>query len=129
MTKKKQAAFDAAIAKRDMHAAMWIGERPPGPDIPPPGYQEPDTRGWDLSYTGTRVIPCGSSQIYHWHSESWPPIAPQIKSQQPQALYSSKVAALRMCRYLRAVEFAGKLAKFDAQIKAELAADLDRANG
>ena len=127
MTKKEQAVLNAAIAERDMHAAMWIGEKPPGPDIPPPGYQEPDTQGWDLTPAGN-ALPCGSNSMCHWHSDSWPPKKPQIKSQQPMALYSSKVAALRMCRYLRAVDFAGKLAKFDAEIKAELAADLERAN-
>jgi hypothetical protein len=117
MTKKEQAAMQAAIDKAETLAALRWTE-PVAKDVPPPekGY----TEGWEFNIYTKAVDPYWSSCIYHGQGP-----APKDGNcydggrQNPRKLYSTKLLALMALRHEVEKEAATSLMRIDRLIEAE----------
>ena len=116
MNKKEKAAMDAAIARANMLAALrWTAAVPP--DVPPPSTMDLGRRlstgfvAYADNYGPPRVVPACSSSISHALGSHT-----KTSTQNPRALWSTPLLALRAARHQYEVECAKALAKFDAEI-------------
>lgn len=111
MNKKEQAEFDKL--KFDLASARalsWTSKVLP--DLPPPkGFGEL-TKGWMYRVHSASVVPACSSSIGHDIGRNG-----RTTSQQPIALYSTKLLALKALRYELEVIAAANLANLDFQIE------------
>ena len=108
MSKKEQETVRELKRKLSVLAALrWTDAV--HPDIPIPDFQT-ITKGWMTGYE--RADKAMSSSISHkrgdWEDRSW--------SQQPRALYSTELLALKALRHEMEEQFAEKLASVDLQI-------------
>ncbi len=117
MTKKEQAAYQAALEEiRILEALRWTTAVEK--DIPPPQpFEEPEyINGWIYNaYSGT-VQKAWSSSIYHGDGWVENKERPRHASQRPQALYSSALKAWQGLRYDVERSCARRLAEIDKQI-------------
>jgi len=119
MTKKEQAAMQAAIDKAETLAALrWTA--PVAKDVPPPPPENGYTEGWEFNTYKKSVDPYWSSCIYHGQGA-----APNGNdrffsgSQNPKSLYSTKLLALMALRHEVEKEAATSLMRIDRLIAAE----------
>jgi hypothetical protein len=111
MTKKEQAEFEALRALCSLH----VTETAPGPDLPPPQFGSQEmTKGWDM-YPGS-LVKVGCSTAYSHGSGQ----TDKANSQNPRALYSTRLRALRALRNTVEREVAARLSRIDAEIAKEL---------
>lgn len=111
MNKKEQAEFDRLkFELASAKALSWTSKVLP--DLPPPkGFGEL-TKGWMYRVHSASVVPACSSSTAHNIGQDYKTI-----SQQPKALYSTKLLALRALRYELEVIAATNLAHVDFQIE------------
>lgn len=111
MNKKEQAEFDKL--KFDLASAKalsWTSKVLP--DLPPPkGFGEL-TKGWMYRVHSASVVPACSSSIGHDIGRN-----DRTTSQQPRALYSTKLLALKALRHEMEIIAAANLANLDFQIE------------
>ena len=109
MTKKEQEQVRALEEKLSILAALrWTEEVKP--DIPIPEWEEGLTKGWTPLYN--RVEKACSSSVSHGTGQ-WD----KTTSQQPLALYSSALLALKALRHEMELRLAKALAQVDRQIE------------
>jgi hypothetical protein len=119
MTKKEKAAFDAAIERAEILAALrWTA--PVLPDVPPPksGYSE----GWEFNAYTRRVEQAWSDTVTHGSGPAPHDYKRYVSaSQNGIALYSTKARALAALRYEVELQAAKMLLEIDKRIALELA--------
>jgi hypothetical protein len=112
MTKKEQAEMERLLTLSALRMTSPVGK-----DLPPPildGPRDTLTKGWDYNVHTVRVEPCCSSSLYHnWGS--WE----KTTTQQPRALYSTKMKALMALRHALELRCAAELRKVDRMIEEE----------
>ena len=117
MTKKEQAAMQAAIDRADTLAALrWTAPVQRDVDVPKDGYSE----GWDYNAHSREARPGWSCRVSHGSG-----LAPGKdvlrrinRSQGPRRLYSTQVLALAAMRHEIEQKVAADLLKIDRQIAA-----------
>ena len=110
MTKKEQAAFQAAIDRAETLAALrWTA--PVARDLPPPkdGY----TQGWDISTYGVTIFEAWSGCVSHGTGKAPLQGKYQTASQNSRSLFSTRSLALAALRHEIEKECAAKLLKVD----------------
>jgi hypothetical protein len=124
MTKKEQAAMQAAIDRAETLAALrWTNPVSPDVGIPETGYSQ----GWDYNaYTGD-VYLGWSGRVSHGTGA-----APEARSylsgiQNPRRYYSTQALALAAMRHEIEIKAAGNLLKIDRQIADLQESDIDPA--
>jgi hypothetical protein len=123
MTKKERAEFDAAILRAGILAALRWTDRVEA-DVPPPGFDEPNTSGWELivgyDLDTCRVREAWSSSVSHGSRSRESGCA----SQGSISLYSTELLALKALRHKVEQKSAERLYRLDTLI-AKAAADPD----
>ena len=119
MTKKEQAAMQAAIDRAETLAALrwtWPVERDVG--VPLQGYSE----GWDYNAHSQRVWLGWSDRVAHGEGKA--PEAGKYRSgsQNSRRMFSTKALALAAMRYEMEQKAAADLMKVDRQIAAAMLA-------
>jgi hypothetical protein len=112
MTKKEQAEMERLLTLSALRMTSPV-ER----DLPPPAIEGPRdalTKGWDYNVHTIRVEPCCSSSMYH-NFGSWE----KTTTQQPRALYSTRMQALLALRHALEMKCAAELRKVDRMIDDE----------
>ena len=121
MTKKEQAAMQAAIDRADTLAALrWTGPVERDVSVPLKGYSE----GWDYNAHSQRVWVGWSGQVAHGQGPA--PKDGQRHyngSQNSRRMFSTKARALAAMRHEMEQKAAGDLMNVDRQIAAAMAAD------
>lgn len=119
MNKKESAAFEQLQQELRLAKALsW--PQPVAPDVAVPNQNEPDTTGFHFNVFTNRVEPCASSSTHHrWGYSEMSKVGGN--SQQPKALYSTKLRALQALRHEVEKDCAKRLAAIDKQIEEELA--------
>ena len=124
LTKKQQAekereglARQALAREERIRAALrWTGPAPER-DVPPPDSGLaglPLTTGWTFHPYNCRVEVACSSSVHHAVGR-----IDRTTTQEPLALYSSRLLALRGLRAAKEREFAGVLERIDREIERE----------
>ena len=117
MTKKEQAAMQAAIDRAETLAALrWTG--PVEPDVAPPKYGEGYTQGWSFNAHSATVDFGWSSSIYHGRGEAPKEGEFRSGSQQPRWFFSSETLALQALRHVLEKRAAESLLAVDRRIAA-----------
>ena len=115
MTKKEQAAMNAAIDRADTLAALrWTAPVRRDVDVPKDGYSE----GWDYNAYTREVFIGWSTTVSHGTGP-----APEVGkhrsgTQQPRRYYSTQALALAAMRHEIEQKAAADLLKIDRQIAA-----------
>ncbi len=119
MTKKEQAAMQAAIDRAETLAALrWTGPVERDVGVPLQGYSE----GWDYNAHSMRVWEGWSDRISHGTGP-----APEREngyrsgSQGPRRMFSTQAKALAAMRHELEQKFAADLLKVDRQLAAAMA--------
>lgn len=115
MTKKEQAAMQAAIGRAETLAALrwtWPVER--DVDVPLNGYSE----GWDYNAHGQRVWQGWSDRVAHGEGPAPEANKYLIGSQGSQRMFSTKALALAAMRHEMEQKAAADLMRVDQQIAA-----------
>lgn len=117
MTKKEREEFDAAIKKARIYGALrWTTKV--DPDVPPPVNGSPYgalSKGFAISgWDDLRIEKACSSSIGRGIGRD-----DKTTSQNPMALYSTRIRALRAARNMLENRFAEKLSLLDAAIEDE----------
>jgi hypothetical protein len=122
MTKKEQAAMQAAIDRAETLAALrWTGPVARDVGVPLQGYSE----GWDYNAYSQRVWLGWSSSVSHGDGPAPKGGARQYNgSQNARRMFSTKEKALAAMRHEMEQKFAADLLKVDRQIAAAMAADV-----
>lgn len=115
MTKKERAAFDAAIHKANLLCALRWTE-PVQPDVPIPGFDDGMSKGFLFNTPSRRVVPAYSTRSYHSFGRN-----DRTDTQNPCALYSTRLLALKAMRHEAENKFAAELLSIDKMIEAEKA--------
>lgn len=114
MTKKEQAAMQAAIDRAELLAALrWTG--PVAKDVAPPkkGYSE----GWTFNAYSMRVEQGWNDSFAHGSGPAPTDGRFRSGSQQPQWMFSTEAKALAAMRHEVEIEAAQKLLKIDRLIR------------
>ena len=115
MTKKEQAAMQAAIDRADMLAALrWTAPVQRDVDVPKDGYSE----GWDYNAHSREARPGWSCRVSHGTGPAPEAGKHRSASQQPRRYYSTQALALAAMRHEIEQKAAADLLKIDRQIAA-----------
>jgi hypothetical protein len=113
MSKKERAEFDALLDELRLVAALRWTE-PVAPDVPTPKGNEL-SRGYlpiGVMSDSARVTEACSSSVNHGLDHQ------KTSTQQPRALYSTRLLALKALRHQIEIDCAQRLARVDRQIEA-----------
>ena len=111
MTKKEQAAMQAAIDRAEALAALrWTA--PVAPDVPIPEPGGAFVTGWTYNEYAREVRPAWSSSVSHGTSTE----PGRHGTQGPLALYSTRTRALQALRHALELQAAAKLLAVDRAI-------------
>ena len=115
MTKKERAEYDAAISEARIAGALrW--STPIEPVVPIPARRSDIVNGWHYTaYESGRVDKACTSSVKHSYGH-WD----MTTTQRPTRLYSTKLLALKALRHALERQAAGRLARIDELIAAEL---------
>lgn len=123
MTKKEQAAMQAAIDRADTLAALrWTQKVLP--DVPPPGPKDSGAKysaGWIFSAYSMSVEQGWSTSVSHGHGKAPEEGQYRLGSQGCRRLYSTQALALAAMRYEIELKTAKDLMEIDRRIAAEQA--------
>lgn len=116
MTKKEQAAMQAAIDRADTLAALrWT--QPVAHDVAPPVGLTNYSTGWDFNVHTLKVEPAWTDTITHGSGPAPEPGRYRYAARQGAiSLFATKVKALRAMRHEVEKESAAKLLKIDRMI-------------
>jgi hypothetical protein len=117
MTKKEQAAMQAAIDRADTLAALrWTNPVERDVDVPKDGYSE----GWDYNAWNKNVFIGWSSRFSHGTGAAPDAGKHKTGSQMARRYYSTEALALAAMRHEIELKVAADLLKIDRQIAAAL---------
>lgn len=117
MTKKEQAAMQAAIDRAETLAALrWTNPVKRDVDVPKDGY----SHGWDYNAWNMNVFIGWSSRVSHGIGAAPDAGKHKTGSQQPRRYYSTEALALAAMRHEIELKVAADLLKIDRQIAAAL---------
>lgn len=121
MTKKEQAAMNAAIERAEMLAALrWTA--PVERDVPIPELFGSETSGWDFNKHSREVFRAWSGSVRNGFGAKYGGSA----SQGGRALFSTRQRALAALRYAMECEYASALLRVDKAMAGEHAQGNDR---